>query len=64
MRKHAILAALICFCVSGYSQNADDAVKKTLQAEIGAIVAKNAENWKKTFRDGRDVQSTNMSYFG
>ena len=64
MRKHAILAPLICFCVLGYSQNADDAVKKTLQAEVDAIVAKNAENWKKTWMHTPDVQSTNISRFG
>jgi len=64
MRKHAILAVLICFCVFGYSQNADDAVKKTLQAEIDAIVAKNAENWKKTWMHNPNVQSTNISRFG
>ncbi len=64
MRKHAILAVLICFCVFGYSQNADDAVKKTLQAEIDAIVAKNAEKWKKTWMHNPNVQSTNISRFG
>ena len=64
MRKHAILAVLICFCVFGYSQNADDAVKKTLQAEVDAIVAKNAENWKKIWMHNPNVQSTNISRFG
>ncbi|HET9824194.1 MAG TPA: tetratricopeptide repeat protein [Chitinophagaceae bacterium] len=64
MRKHAILAVLICYCVFGYSQNADDAVKKTLQAEIDAIVAKNAENWKKTWVHSPDAQSVNISRFG
>jgi tetratricopeptide (TPR) repeat protein len=64
MRKHAILAVLICFCVFGYSQNADDAVKKTLQAEVDAIVAKNADNWKKTWMHSPDAQSTNISRFG
>jgi len=64
MRKLSILAALICFFVVGRSQNADDAVKKTLQAEIDAIVAKNAENWKKTWSHSAGVQSTNVSRFG
>jgi tetratricopeptide (TPR) repeat protein len=64
MRKHAILAVLICLSIIGYSQNADDAVKKTLQAEIDAIVAKNAENWKKTWMHSPDVQSTFISRFG
>jgi len=64
MRKHAILAVLICSFVFGYSQNADDAVKKTIQAEADAIVAKNAENWKKTWMHSQDVQSTSISHFG
>ena len=64
MRKHAILALLICFCVFGYSQNADDAIKKTLQAEVDALVAKNVDNWKKAWVHSADVQSTNISRFG
>jgi tetratricopeptide (TPR) repeat protein len=64
MRKHAILAVLICFSVLGYSQNADEAVKKTLQAEVDAIVAKNPENFKKTWMHSPDVQSTRISRFG
>ena len=64
MRKHAILAVLICFSIIGYSQNAHEAIKKTLQAEIDAIVAKNPESWKKTWMHSPDVQSTNISRFG
>jgi len=64
MRKHAILAVLICLCAFGYAQNAEDAVKKTLQAEIDAIVAKNAENWKKTWVHSPEARSTNISRFG
>jgi tetratricopeptide (TPR) repeat protein len=64
MRKHAIFALLICISVFGYSQNADDAVKKTLQTAVDAIVAKNAENWKKTWMHSPAAQSTMISHFG
>ena len=45
-------------------KNADNAVKKTLQAEVDAYVAKNPENWKKTWVHSADVQSTMVSRFG
>src|SRR4030095_1460969 len=63
MRKHAILAVFICFCVFGYAQNAEDAIKKTLQAEIDAIVAKNPDAWKRTWMHSPDVQSSDISRF-
>ena len=64
MRKHAILAMLTCSFVFAYAQKADDAIKKTLQAEVDAIVAKNVENWKKTWVHSADVQTTSVSRFG
>jgi tetratricopeptide (TPR) repeat protein len=64
MRKHTILAVFICFFVFSSAQNADDAIKKTLQAEADAFVAKNPQNWEKTWMHSATVQSTSVSRFG
>jgi len=64
MRKLTILAASFLFIVAVQAQKAEDAIKKTLQSEVDAIVAKNTDNWKKTWVHSVNAQSTNISKFG
>ncbi len=65
MRKISIMAMLLALSSIAFTQNSDEEkIRKTIQTEVDAIVARNLEAWKSTWKQDKMATSTFAGLFG